>query len=73
MSSTTFNVTVPLDGTLVLPPEFAGQEVRVVVKTIPPNKVSEQTDRAKRFAGSLKLTEQQYKDFSESIEQSRNE
>jgi hypothetical protein len=29
--------------------------------------------RAERFAGALKLSEQQYQDFSESITQSRNE
>jgi hypothetical protein len=32
MSLAAFNVTVPSDGMVVLPPEFAGQAVRIVIE-----------------------------------------
>jgi hypothetical protein len=73
MSLAAFDITVPFDGTLVLPSEFAGQKIRIVIEKAEKIKLSDLPNRAERFAGALKLSDQQYQDFTDSVNQSRNE
>ena len=57
---------VPFLNELVQRQQIRWQET---VKPVPPPVSS----RAERFAGTLRLSEQQYKEFSDSVTQSRNE
>ena len=60
------NSVLPFLDELVQRQQIRWQEI---MEPIPPPV----SGRAERFAGTLKLSEQQYKEFSDSITQSRNE
>jgi len=60
------NSVLPFLNELVQRQQIRWQET---VQSVPPSL----SNRAERFAGALKLSEQQYSEFSDSVTQGRNE